>query len=171
MFSLLRSTLGGIAMKHALFAVICFELLARAAFAEACNTSCGDQCRKPGIIPTQPVASNPSTGANNSSTSPTGPLYTYPKAAWVALQDVGDPAPFFDRLSGQTSVDSIKSGEVLRANRDVNMRLNAAYWKHQPRILNNGSLVVVIRVETLKDKNGNEQRWAHVYQTDPERFQ
>jgi hypothetical protein len=81
---------------------------------------------------------------------------------WVAPSDVGaDSDGFFDRSPGQTARPlTVGPSDVLRANRDINMRQVPAGWG-QTQILRRGQRVRVIATRSLPAA-GTWQVWAQI---------
>lgn len=89
---------------------------------------------------------------------------------WVALSDVGaDYDGFFSKLgsSAKAVPRDIKPGDILVANREVNVRKGPADFKNPPKVLETGQKVEIIETRPMRapPTSNTIQIWAQIAQT------
>jgi hypothetical protein len=81
---------------------------------------------------------------------------------WVAVQDVGNETAFFDRDGETLKAPDVQIGNLLTANRVINVRSRPADWRNVVFTLNNGQTVVVGDLRIVLISGGRTQIWIRI---------
>jgi hypothetical protein len=81
---------------------------------------------------------------------------------WVAAQDVGKEIAFFEKDDRSLKAAEVQIGNVLTANRDINVRSRPANWRNSLFTLKKGQPVVVAELRTLSISGGRTQLWIRI---------
>ena len=87
---------------------------------------------------------------------------------WVAVQDVGSDRGFFNSLSQNVAPSKIAKGDILQANRNINVRQAPADWKSVSFVLKKYQVVKILDTRTLHVEDGSTQIWAQVNTLPPQ---
>jgi Domain of unknown function (DUF4157) len=105
------------------------------------------------LVPGTTAAVPPSTPANSD---------RLPSTQWIALQDPGSSTTFFKVGNEAIKATALKVGDVVYADRDINVRHRAADWKDKPSfILPRGTRVHINEIKSLEAGSAT-QLWGSV---------
>jgi len=80
---------------------------------------------------------------------------------WVAVGDMGVPPKFFTRVRPDRGNARPQQGDILKANKMVNIRLGAGVWKYTARCLKPGQEIRVVAVQRETQRGTrNTQDWV-----------